>query len=103
MRRVLSQLIPENLEDLIAVISLYRPGPSESIPKYISNKHNPENIKYKHPMLKNILDVTYGCMVYQEQVMEICRTLAGYSYGRANLVRRAMAKKKHSVMEKRTS
>ena len=65
MRRVLSQLIPENLEDLIAVISLYRPGPSESIPKYISNKHNPENIKYKHPMLKNILDVTYGCMVYQ--------------------------------------
>lgn len=81
MRRVLSQLIPENLEDLIAVISLYRPGPSESIPKYISNKHNPENIKYKHPMLKNILDVTYGCMVYQEQVMEICRTLAGYSYG----------------------
>lgn len=100
MRRVLSQLIPENLEDLIAVISLYRPGPSESIPKYISNKHNPENIKYKHPMLKNILDVTYGCMVYQEQVMEICRTLAGYSYGRADLVRRAMAKKKHSVMEK---
>ncbi|MGN1481150.1 DNA polymerase III subunit alpha [Porcipelethomonas sp.] len=100
MRRVLSQLIPENLEDLIAVISLYRPGPSESIPKYINNKHNPEQITYKHPLLKNILDVTYGCMVYQEQVMEICRTLAGYSYGRADLVRRAMAKKKHDVMEK---
>ena len=100
MRRVLSQLIPENLEDLIAVISLYRPGPSESIPKYISNKHNPENIKYKHPMLKNILDVTYGCMVYQEQVMQIVRDLAGYTLGRSDLVRRAMSKKKQSVMEK---
>ncbi|MGN1087170.1 MAG: DNA polymerase III subunit alpha, partial [Porcipelethomonas sp.] len=73
MRRVLSQLKPENLEDLIAVISLYRPGPSESIPKYINNKHHPEQITYKHPLLENILDVTYGCMVYQEQVMEICR------------------------------
>lgn len=100
MRRVLSQLKPESLEDLIAVISLYRPGPSESIPKYISNKHNPENVKYKHPLLENILDVTYGCMVYQEQVMEICRVVGGYSYGRADLVRRAMAKKKHDVMEK---
>lgn len=100
MRRVLSQLKPENLEDLIAVISLYRPGPSDSIPKYISNKHNPKNIKYKHPLLENILDVTYGCMVYQEQVMEICRIIAGYSYGRADLVRRAMAKKKHDVMKK---
>lgn len=100
MRRVLSQLKPENLEDLIAVISLYRPGPSDSIPKYIKNKHNPKLIEYKHPLLKGILDVTYGCMVYQEQVMEICRTLAGYSYGRADLVRRAMAKKKHDVMER---
>lgn len=100
MRRVLSQLKPENLEDLIAVISLYRPGPSESIPKYINNKHHPEKIKYKHPVLESILDVTYGCMVYQEQVMEICRVAAGYSYGRADLVRRAMAKKKHDVMEK---
>ena len=100
MRRVLSQLVPESIEDLIAVVSLYRPGPSESIPKYINNKHNPDKITYKHPLLKNILDVTYGCIVYQEQVMEICRTLAGYSYGRADLVRRAMAKKKHDVMEK---
>lgn len=99
MKRVLSQLKPENLEDLIAVISLYRPGPSESIPKYINNKHNPENIVYKHPVLEKILNVTYGCMVYQEQVMEICRIAAGYSYGRADLVRRAMAKKKHDVME----
>ncbi|MBQ8434439.1 MAG: DNA polymerase III subunit alpha, partial [Oscillospiraceae bacterium] len=100
MRSVLSRLKPESLEDLIAVISLYRPGPSESIPRYIKNKHNPKNIQYKHPMLRDILDVTYGCMVYQEQVMEICRRLAGYSYGRADLVRRAMAKKKHDVMEK---
>lgn len=100
MRRVLSQLKPENLEDLIAVISLYRPGPSDSIPKYINNKHHPEQITYKHPLLENILDVTYGCMVYQEQVMEICRVMAGYTYGRADLVRRAMAKKKHDVMEK---
>ena len=100
MRQVLSRLMPESIEDLIAVISLYRPGPAESIPKYIANKHDPGKITYKHPLLENILDVTYGCMVYQEQVMEICRTLAGYSYGRADLVRRAMAKKKHDVMEK---
>lgn len=100
MRRVLTQLIPRSIEDLIAVTSLYRPGPSDSIPKYISNRHNPEKITYKHPMLEKILDVTYGCIVYQEQVMEICRTMAGYSYGRADLVRRAMAKKNHSQMEK---
>lgn len=100
MRRILSKLKPESIEDLIAVISLYRPGPSDSIPKYIRNKNNPSKIKYKHPILENILNVTYGCMVYQEQVMEICRTAAGYSYGRADLVRRAMAKKKHDIMEK---
>ena len=99
MRRVLSELKPESLEDLIAVISLYRPGPSESIPRYIRAKHDPKTIIYKHPLLKNILDVTYGCIVYQEQVMEICRTLAGYSLGRADLMRRAMAKKKHDIME----
>ena len=99
MRRVLSKLKPENLEDLIAVISLYRPGPSESIPRYIRAKHDSKTITYKHPLLKNILDVTYGCIVYQEQVMEICRTLAGYSLGRADLMRRAMAKKKHDIME----
>ncbi len=100
MRSVLSQLKPESLEDLIAVISLYRPGPMDSIPAYIENRHNPHKIRYKTPELKSILDVTYGCMVYQEQVMQICRELAGYSYGRADIVRRAMSKKKHDVMLK---
>ena len=100
MRQVLIQLKPESVEDLIAVISLYRPGPMDSIPKYIRNRHNPNEITYKTPLLKDILDVTYGCIVYQEQVMQICRKLAGYSYGRADLVRRAMSKKKHDVMEK---
>ena len=98
MRSVLSQLKPESVEDLIAVISLYRPGPMDSIPTYIENRHNPSKIKDKTPKLKSILDVTYGCIVYQEQVMQICRELAGYSYGRADIVRRAMSKKKHDVM-----
>jgi len=98
MKRVLTQLKPESIEDIIAVISLYRPGPMESIPRYIENRHHPERITYRHPLLKPILQVTYGCIVYQEQVMEICRRLAGYSYGRADLVRRAMAKKKADVM-----
>lgn len=98
MRSVLTQLKPESVEDLIAVISLYRPGPMDSIPTYIENRHNPAKIKYKTPKLKSILDVTYGCIVYQEQVMQICRELAGYSYGRADIVRRAMSKKKHDVM-----
>ena len=100
MRNVITQLGPESIEDLIAVISLYRPGPMESIPRYIRNRHNPQLVTYKTPELRPILDVTYGCIVYQEQVMQICRRLAGYSYGRADLVRRAMAKKKHDVMEK---
>ncbi len=100
MRSVLSQLKPESIEDLIAVISLYRPGPMDSIPTYIRNRHNSSMVSYKTPELKNILDVTYGCMVYQEQVMQICRELAGYSYGRADIVRRAMSKKKHDVMLK---
>lgn len=100
MRNVLTQLKPETIEDLIAVLSLYRPGPMDSIPTYIDCRHNPSHIRYKHPMLKQILDVTYGCIVYQEQVMQIFRTLAGYSLGRADIVRRAMSKKKHSVMEK---
>ena len=94
------ELAPERLEDLIVIISLYRPGPMKSIPVYIENKKHPENVKYKHPLLKSILEDTYGCMVYQEQVMEICRKLAGYSYGHADIVRRAMAKKKHDVMLK---
>ncbi len=100
MRSVLTRLKPQSLEDLIAVISLYRPGPADSIDTYIHNRHHPEDTKYKSEFLKDILDVTYGCMVYQEQVMEICRKLAGYSYGRADLVRRAMSKKKLDVMEK---
>ena len=99
MRSVFTRLKPTNLEDIIAVISLYRPGPMDSIDSYIKNRHNPEFIRYKTPMLKNILDVTYGCMVYQEQVMQIFRSLAGYSLGRADIVRRAMSKKKHKVME----
>ena len=100
MTSVVMQLKPEAVEDLIAVISLYRPGPMDSIPTYIENRHNPNNVKYKHPLLKNILNVTYGCIVYQEQVMQIFRTLAGYSLGRADIVRRAMSKKKKDVMEK---
>ena len=99
MKNVLSQLKPDSIEDLIAVLSLYRPGPMDSIPTYIDCRHNPSHIRYKHPMLKEILEVTYGCIVYQEQVMQIFRTLAGYSLGRADIVRRAMSKKKHSVME----
>lgn len=98
--RVLTELVPESIDDLIAVLSLYRPGPMDSIPRYIECRHNPQKVTYKHPILKDILDVTYGCIVYQEQVMEICRKMAGYSYGRADLVRRAMAKKKTDVMLK---
>ncbi len=100
LKRVLMNLKPTAFEDLIAVISLYRPGPMESIPKYIYNRHHPQAVKYAHPLLKPILDVTFGCIVYQEQVMQVFRELAGYSFGRADVVRRAMAKKKHDVMEK---
>lgn len=99
MTATIMKLRPTGIEDLIAVISLYRPGPMDSIPTYIRNRHNPSLVTYKHPLLKDILEVTYGCIVYQEQVMQIFRTLAGYSYGRADIVRRAMAKKKHDVLE----
>ncbi|MCR4564342.1 MAG: DNA polymerase III subunit alpha [Clostridiales bacterium] len=99
IKSVLTRLKPESIEDIIAVISLYRPGPMDSIDAYIENRHNRSHIKYKTPMLKPVLDVTYGCMIYQEQVMEIFRSLAGYSFGRADVVRRAMSKKKHDVME----
>lgn len=99
MRNVFVRLKPTDLEDIIAVISLYRPGPMDSIDMYIENRHNPNKIKYRTPLLESILNVTYGCMVYQEQVMQIFRTLAGYSLGRADIVRRAMSKKKHKVME----
>ncbi|MBQ8026555.1 MAG: DNA polymerase III subunit alpha, partial [Clostridia bacterium] len=100
MRSVLTRIKPETLEDLIAVISLYRPGPMDSIDTYIRNRRNPEKTVYKTDKLKDILSVTHGCMVYQEQVMQVFRELAGYSYGRADVVRRAMSKKKHDVMEK---
>lgn len=98
MKSFITELRPKNLEDVIAAISLYRPGPMEQIPRYISNRNNPEKITYKHPLLENILNVTYGCMVYQEQVLEIVRSLAGYSLGRADLMRRTISKKKADQM-----
>ena len=100
MKNVLRQFGPESIEDLIAIISLYRPGPMDSIPKYIHNRHNPKDVTYDTPLLEPILRVTYGCIVYQEQVMQVFRSLAGYSLGRADIVRRAMAKKKHDVMRR---
>ncbi|HIS98733.1 MAG TPA: DNA polymerase III subunit alpha [Candidatus Faecaligallichristensenella faecipullorum] len=100
MRSFLTNMRPENFEDIIAAISLYRPGPMDSIPRYIEGKHDPSKVKYLHPLLEPALKVTYGCMVYQEQVMQIVRDMAGYSMGRSDLVRRAMAKKKHDVMAK---
>lgn len=99
MRRVLSRMKPSCLEDLIAVLSLYRPGPSQFIDTFIENRQHPERIRYRHEKLRHILDVTYGVIVYQEQVMQIFRELAGYSLGRADLVRRAISKKKADVME----
>lgn len=100
MIRFMKELSPDSLEDIIAGVSLYRPGPMDQIPRYIEGKKNRESIKYIDKKLEPILDVTYGCMVYQEQVMQITRELAGYSYGRADIVRRAMGKKKTDVMEK---
>lgn len=100
MRAFLRELKPSTFEDVIAGISLYRPGPMDSIPRYVQGKYHPETVHYAHPKLKNVLDVTYGCMVYQEQVMQIVRDLAGYSLGRSDLVRRSMAKKKMDVMQK---
>ena len=100
MKNFMKELKPENIEDVIAGISLYRPGPMDFIPKYIEGKNNRASITYDCPELKPILDPTYGCIVYQEQVMQIVRELAGYSLGRSDLVRRAMSKKKASVMEK---
>lgn len=100
MREFMKELQPRSLEDIIAGISLYRPGPMEQIPRYVRNKNNPEQITYKHPLLASILDVTYGCIIYQEQVLQIVQQLAGYSLGKADLLRRAMSKKKHDVMQK---
>lgn len=100
MRSFMKELRPESLEDMTAGISLYRPGPMDFIPKYIKGKNSKDTITYDCPQLEPILSPTHGCIVYQEQVMQIVRDLAGYSYGRSDLVRRAMSKKKQSVMEK---
>ncbi len=99
LRNILTQLQPYRIEDLIAMTSLYRPGPMDSIPKYIEGRKNPDSIQYATELLRPILEVTNGCIVYQEQVMRIFRDIAGYSLGRADIVRRAMAKKKHDVMQ----
>ena len=100
MRSLMSRLQPENLGDIMVGISLFRPGPMAKIPDYIEYKRHPDQVKYDHPMLEKILKDTYGCMVYQEQVMEIVRDMAGYSLARSDEVRRAMAKKKKDVMER---
>ena len=100
MKNFMKELKPQSLEDVIAGISLYRPGPMDFIPQYIRGKNRPDTIKYDCPQLESILKPTYGCIVYQEQVMQIVRNLAGYTLGRSDLVRRAMSKKKAAVMEK---
>ena len=100
MKSFMKELKPRTLEDIIAGISLYRPGPMDFIPKYLKGKNDPSSITYDCPQMEPILEPTYGCIVYQEQVMQIVRDLAGYTMGRSDLVRRAMSKKKASVMEK---
>ena len=100
MKSFMKELKPENLEDIIAGISLYRPGPMDFIPRYLKGKNDKSSITYECPQLESILSPTYGCIVYQEQVMQIVRDLAGYTMGRSDLVRRAMSKKKTAVMEK---
>lgn len=100
MRNLMQQLKPANLDEIMVGISLFRPGPMESIPEYIRCKKNPDKVNYDHPLLKPILQDTYGCMVYQEQIMRIVRDVAGYSMARSDLVRRAMSKKQHDVLEK---
>lgn len=96
----MKELQPTCLEDIIAAVSLYRPGPMDSIPRYIHNKHNPQETTYDHPILEPILKVTYGCIVYQEQVMKICQEMGGFTLGQADMVRRAMGKKKLAEMQK---
>ena len=99
MTSLIEKMQPERFSDIATAIALYRPGPMFFIDDYLKNRKNPDSVQYKSPLLKDILDETNGCMVYQEQVMQVFRTLAGYSYGRADIVRRAMSKKKHDVME----
>lgn len=98
MRQMLTQMKPRSIEDLTAATSIYRPGPASSIPVFIHNREHPEDIRFLHPKLEPILKVTSGCLLYQEQVMQVCRDLAGYSFGRADLVRKAMGKKKVDIM-----
>lgn len=98
MRQMLTSLRPDNLEMIVAAIALYRPGPMDSIPRFLENRTHPDHVTYRTPLVKDILDVTFGCVVYQEQVMQIFRRVAGYSLGRADIVRRAMSKKKSEVM-----
>ncbi len=98
MRQMLSELRPDCFDDIIAAIALYRPGPMDSIPQYIEARHNQDKVRYAHPILEPILRSTYGCIVYQEQVMSIFREMAGYSYGHADVVRRAMSKKKADIL-----
>ena len=99
MTGVCTGLHPKSIEDITAVIALYRPGPMDSIPRFLACSADPEKIRYKHPMLRPILEVTYGCIVYQEQVIEIFRRLAGFTLGQADMIRRAMSKKKHAVID----
>ena len=103
MKRFMSNLKPSTFEDIIAGISLYRPGPMDSIPQYIENKHNPKNVTYDHPLLEPILKNSYGILVYQEQVMQICQNLGGFTLGHADVVRKAMGKKKVEIMEQQKS
>ena len=100
MRSLLVRMVPKNIEDITIAISLYRPGPMDSIPKFLANRKDASNVRYATPELEEILNVTNGCIVYQEQVMQVFRKLAGYSFGRADIVRRAMSKKKKDVMER---
>ena len=97
---VCTGLGPQSIEDVTAIIALYRPGPMDSIPRFIASKHDPKKISYKHPLLQDILNVTYGCIVYQEQVIEIFRKLAGFTLGQADMIRRAMSKKKAAEIER---
>ncbi|MBQ7236157.1 MAG: DNA polymerase III subunit alpha [Clostridia bacterium] len=103
MKRFMNNLKPSTFEDIIAGISLYRPGPMDSIPQYIENKHNPDKITYDHPLLEPILKNSYGILVYQEQVMQICQNLGGFTLGHADVVRKAMGKKKVEIMEQQKS
>lgn len=102
-QKFLKELKPTSIEDITAGVSLYRPGPMDSIPRYVHNKHNPKDVVYDHPILEPILNVTYGCIVYQEQVMRIVQDMAGYTLGQADMVRRMMGKKKLEAMQKEKS